>query len=169
MGLIRPDPAGMRHRANRIAAATESWPTARSRLDLWVAVSVLFSCATAFKQCPRWFSRRLCTAQEQWHTPKTTWTLNYDGTHAARVPVGAVRARLFRPSPATLKLTLTHLWISVACVDHENHWRNMAISATGAASNTPDTTHAGPRQSCALQHARIVLRRAGSASTLTRG
>ena len=37
-----------------------------------VTGSVLTSCATALEQCPRWPLCSLSTAQEQWHTHKTT-------------------------------------------------------------------------------------------------
>ena len=54
------------------ADRTDNDPSAPSRLKVWVMGCAIVEVCHCFKQCPRWFSFRLFTAQEQWHTHKTT-------------------------------------------------------------------------------------------------
>ncbi len=76
---------------------------------LWVTGSVLLSRATAFKQCPRLFSCSscsLCTAQEQWHTHKTTRNSTPGRIVCEKIDNRPIRARYPYPSLGlSVKLT----------------------------------------------------------------
>ena len=73
---------------------------------LWVMGSAMLSCATALEQCPRWFWCSLCTAQEQWHTHKTTRNSTPGRIVCEKIDNRPIRARYPYPSLGlSVKLT----------------------------------------------------------------